>query len=505
MAENAKLSRVRPVVVFNASTRLSGMSLNAGFSLLTAWALRLDGTPVVHFVCQRGMSRCVLGTNPLHPQMKPPCKECVAQSEVFYKDAQVRNFSYQPDALLEEMLEELPLAALVTFEHYGVPLGRLVLPSVRWIQRRFHLLDDEPTRYLFQEYLLSAWQVASQFDNLLEEINPLAVLVFNGIVFPEATARWVAEQRGIRVITHEVNLQPYSAYFSSGEATFREIDIPDTFEMTPEQDAKLDKYLEQRFKGNFSMAGVRFWKDMQGLSESFLKRAAEFKQIVPVFTNVIFDTSQEHANTVFPHMFAWLEQVLDIIKTHPDTLFVLRAHPDEARPGKASCESVGDWAQRHRIADLPNVIFVDAGETFSSYELIKRSKFVMMYTSTIGLEASLLGAVVLCGGKARFNKLPTVYFPQTQDEYRQQADELLYSETISPPSQFRHNARRYLYYELYRSALSFADFLKNDGVWEGYAALKPFDWKALQVKNSPDLWAIVRGICEEQPFLLFEE
>ena len=40
----------RPVFFFDASTRLSGMSLNAAFAALTAWSLELKGVPVIHFV-----------------------------------------------------------------------------------------------------------------------------------------------------------------------------------------------------------------------------------------------------------------------------------------------------------------------------------------------------------------------------------------------------------------------------------------------------------------------
>jgi len=52
-------------------------------------------------------------------------------------------------------------------------------------------------------------------------------------------------------------------------------------------------------QGNFTMAGVRFWPEMKGLDEEFLAKTSRFKHIVPVFTNVIFDTSQVHANTLF--------------------------------------------------------------------------------------------------------------------------------------------------------------------------------------------------------------
>jgi hypothetical protein len=72
-------------------------------------------------------------------------------------------------------------------------------------------------------------------------------------------------------------------------------------------------------------------------------------------------------------MFAWLDKVLKVIKSHPETLFVIRAHPDESRPGKASQESVADWVEE-RGGDLPNVVFVGPDEYFSSYEMIQRSK-----------------------------------------------------------------------------------------------------------------------------------
>ena len=44
VSRQARLDRERkPVVLFNASTRITGLSLNAAFQLLTGWALRLAG------------------------------------------------------------------------------------------------------------------------------------------------------------------------------------------------------------------------------------------------------------------------------------------------------------------------------------------------------------------------------------------------------------------------------------------------------------------------------
>ncbi len=490
-----------PVVFFNASTRLGGVSLNAAFSFLTSLAVRCTGTPVNYFVCQAGMTRCMLGTKRLEIQANPPCRTCTRQSRALYGPA-AECFDFQADARLSQMIRKCSVDELARVEHEGMPLGALALPSMRWILRCHNLADDQPTRFLYRQYILSAWNLAQNFEHFVERLHPQALVLFNGTFFPEAAARWVAEKHGIFTVTHEVGLLPYTVYFTTGQATAYPIDIPADFELSPEQNQRLDDYLAQRFQGNFSMAGVRFWPSMQGLSAEFLEKAKTFRQIVPVFTNVIFDTSQAHANTLFPHMFAWLDLVHALAKEHPDTLFVLRAHPDELRPGKAAIEDVGGWAKESGIAQLPNVVFVGSREFISSYELIQRSKFVMVYNSTIGLEATLMGAPVLCGGKARFTQLPTVFFPESAEAYRKQAEAFLKADSVSTPEAFKANARRFLYYQLYKTSLPMGDLIEEDGVWKGYVRFKDGVEEQLKPGVHPSLSILVEGLLNQKPFLL---
>jgi len=504
-----KTSTAQPVVFFNASTRITGLSQNAAFAMLTSWALRLSGVPVHHFVCQSGMSHCVLGTNRENYHKAPPCQACIRQSKRLYTGAEVYWFSYHPDTDLATALRGLSVEELSNFEYYTVkgslvtpglsmPLGRLVLPSVRWALRRHTLPDDEETRYLLRQYILSAYNVAQEFSAFLDQTKPSSAVVFNGIMYPEATARWVAQARGLRVITYEVGFQRFSAFFTEGEATAYPIHIPKDFELTLQQDARLDEYLQKRFQGHFTMAGIRFWPEMRGLDQAFLQKAASFRQIVPVFTNVVYDTSQVHANKIFPQMFAWLDQVLELIRAHPETLFVIRAHPDEMRPGtaKQSRESVRDWVTTNGLKKHPNVVFIDSQEYISSYELIQRSKFVMVYNSSIGMEAVLLGKPVLCGGRARYTQYPMVFLPETPAEYQEMAQELLSADNIAVPEEFRRNARRFLYYQLFRSSLGFEEYLQ-DARRKGYVQLKPFGWQSLLPESSPTLQVLVEGIAGE--------
>ena len=521
----------RPGVMFNASARLGGFSQNSAFALLTVWGLQLAGVPVIHFACRAGMSRCVLGTNPDDHTEAPPCAACIAQSKRLLRSAEIHWFDYREKPELDAALEDLDIQQLSSFKYpleipnpltpnhltpnsqpappfprslAPLPLGPLTLPSLRWALRRHHLINDESTRFLLREYIQSAYRVAMEFDALLAEVNPAVVVVFNGIMFPEAAARWVACQRGVRVVTHEVGFQAFSAFFTDEQATAYPIRIPVDFELTPEQNARLDAHLSQRFKGEFTMAGIRFWPQISGLSDDFNRRAAQFEQIVPVFTNVVFDTSQVHANTIFPHMFAWLDLILDIVRQHPETFFVIRAHPDEKRAGKVSRESVSNWINRHGVTELPNVLFVDSLEPLSSYELLRRSKFIMVYNSSIGLEGTLLGVPVVCGGQARYTQYPTVFLPPTSAEYRKRVEEFLRADQIEVPPEFKINARRFLYYQFYRASLLLDKFIEAHPT-PGYVQLKRFSWRDLTADNSPTMRVLANGIVDGAPFLMPDE
>jgi len=491
----------KPIVFFNATARIKGLNLNAAFSMIASWGIQLAGRRVVHFSCRSGMSHCVLGAGLGDPKDPPPCHECVKDSGWFTGSAPTSWFDYRENPELKSQLNNKSVSELEEIKYKGRPLGQLTLISIRWILRRHHLEDDEITRYLFGEFILSAHNIAEKFSELIDEIDPETVVVFNGLQYPEAVVRWVATQRGLRVITYEVNLQPFSAFFTDGQATEYSLNIPQSFNLTEKQNRVLDQYLKLRFKGDFKMAGIKFWSAMDQLPAEFLSFADGFDGLVPVFTNVIFDTSQAHANTIFPHMFAWLDLVRETAEKTPKILFVIRAHPDEMRKGKSSQESVISWAADQGLENLPNVMLIGPDETLSSYELIQRSKFTLVYNSSIGLEATLLGAPVLCAGKARYTQYPTVFYPDSITEYKELLISFLIKDKIHVPDHLYENGRRFLFYQLYRASLPFDQFL-SDFPRSGYVQLKRFSWKGLLPGSSPVVDCVVNGILNGDEFIM---
>lgn len=489
-----------PVLFFNASSRIHRLSINSAISLIASWKIRLEGIPAKYIVCERGMQQCILGTNRWDYLSPPPCDHCMKFSDLLFPQADSIALTLD-HAIVRKVAAEvgiLSLQELSEWEFQDVPVGELCLPGLRWALRRFHLIEDKGTIFLFRQYLASAASLVERFGKLFDELQPRALVVFNGLMYPEAIARHMAQLKDISVFTHEVGLRPFSAFFSAEHATFRTFDLAHDFQMDFEQQEQLDRYLYDRYDGRSEMAGIQFWPEMSSLSEELKQAMEAYSQTVAIFTNVIFDTSQVHANTIYSDMFAWLEDIKAQILEHPETMFIVRAHPDEDRPGKESQESVADWIRASKLEEWDNVIFLRPSDSTSSYQLIERSKFIMVYNSSIGLEASIMGVPVLCAGRARYTQLPIVFFPRDRAAYAAKFEELLQEEAINHPREFVENARHFLYYELFRSSLDLSEFLEPYPRAKGMVRLRKFDPQRLL--NSQALAVISQGILEGESF-----
>lgn len=490
-----------PVLLFNASTRIHRLSLNAAFGLITSWGLRLAGSPVVQVVCRQATPQCPLGTDRNRLDDEPPCSHCTRFSRRLFPEdglAWLNPDSETPKD--QQKLASLGFEELAGWEAEGLSVGELVLPSLRWVLRRHDLAAEDDVLRVFRNYLAGAAALARHFHRSVEAHKPASMVVFNGIMFPEAIARAVFLKAGIPVVTHEVGLRPFSAFFSHTHATFRRIEPDLDRPMASEEKHRLDAYLEERFDGRFTMAGIRFWPEMKPLPPEIRRRLEAEGPVVLVFTNVVFDTSQLHANTLYPSMFAWLEDVRAAIERHPERLFILRSHPDEDRPGKESRQSVREWVSTSGLERLRNVIFIPPEQGISSYDLFRFARIALVYNSSIGLEASIAGVPVLCAGRARYSEAGAALFPESREAYRRDLEKVLLGYELPMPANHVENARRFLDFEVHRASLSFSTFLEERRGYPGMVELRRFD--PMELTRSEELAVVVEGILGGAPFVL---
>jgi hypothetical protein len=489
-----------PVLLFNTTTSPGWVSFTSQVGLLAGWALRMGGRRVIHAVCHAGMLRCPQGTYRYAPDVRPPCAACRAVKDAVFPAA-VRESFEMDDAVRDRVRlgPEAGIEELAGVAHRGIAIGKVCLPSVRHVLRRHTLELDETTTGIYRDFLVSAANLVGRFEELLDRVKPSVAVLFNGVIFPEATAREVARRRGLRTVTYEVGFREQSAFFSHGLAPEFPLDVPGDFRLTDAEERRFDAHLRRRFGGDFAMGGIRFWPEMKPLGEPFESRAARHRQVVPIFTNTVFDTSQVSANTVFGSMFEWLGGTLEAARSYPDTLFVVRAHPDEFRRGVArSAERVGDWLRERGYSGMENLLFIPPTEHVSSYELVGRAKFCVVYNSTIGLEAAVLGVPVLCGGRGKYSGASFVQEFSRPDDYVRRLEEMLAAEEIPWPEAWRDEARRFFGYLLFRASLDLSALVVP--CEDGGTAFGAFEADALGPGGTHELDLIRDGITEGKGF-----
>jgi hypothetical protein len=94
-----------------------------------------------------------------------------------------------------------------------------------------------------------------------------------------------------------------------------------------------------------------------------------------------------------------------------------------------------------------------------------------------------------------------VFFPQTVDEIKSTMENFLEAGKIEVPSEFQRNARRFLYYQLFRTSLPFGKFLEPS-VRTTQTKLKSFELNELL--ESEAIKTILDGLLDDGDFLLKE-
>ena len=80
---------------------------------------------------------------------------------------------------------------------------------------------------------------------------------------------------------------------------------------------------------------------------------------------------------------------------------------------------------------------------------------------------------------------------------------MLAADELHLPPEFSTNARRFLYYQLYRASLPFGDFIES-AERPGFVHMQSFPLTNLQPGLCPSNQVILDGILNQKPFLLPE-
>jgi len=139
-----------------------------------------------------------------------------------------------------------------------------------------------------------------------------------------------------------------------------------------------------------------------------------YEILIPL--NVRWDSAALQRQRLFPSVESWLEAILEWIAERKDIAVCIRQHPVERHAFGKSSDNYSPLLER--FAGLGDRLrFVPAAEETSTYDLLETARVVLPHTSTVGVEAAMLGKPVLLSARTYYDGLGFTHAPVTVDEY----------------------------------------------------------------------------------------
>jgi len=331
-------------------------------------------------------------------------------------------------------------------------------------------------------------EVAGAFEGVLRQIRPAAVVIPGGIYSSSGVTRSVAEQLGIRVATYDSG-EGVLLTSCNGVAAWLD-DIPRAFsEIGSGDDTWIGEAAERELRGRCGVPGERsvFGSTYQAVATQVAAAGGEV--LLPL--NQSYDTAALGRHRVFSNQVEWMIETVKWVLGETEATVVVRRHPVERFAGMRSTDEYGDTLHAH-FGESPRLRYVSEGAAVSTYELFSEARVVVPYTSTVGVEATMVGVPVVTESASYYADLGFVWPAATESDYfallrRALAGQLVVDEA-------RRTAARRVYYLTQLCNFLFTDVTPMPGDFEKWVRRWPDE-----VLATPEFSDVVKALVDDIP------
>jgi hypothetical protein len=132
--------------------------------------------------------------------------------------------------------------------------------------------------------------------------------------------------------------------------------------------------------------------------------------------NLRWDAAALGRQDIFPSVHDWISFLLCLAGELESVSFVFRQHPAERIPGYQSSDDFASFISA-RNPDPRRIRFVAAADPVNTYDLLRNCKLVLPQTSSIGVEAGMLGIPVVLAGPAYYDSFSFVQRATSRENY----------------------------------------------------------------------------------------
>lgn len=445
----------------------------------------------------------------IFPGSDTTCENCIQQSEDLIKSFKIHSQSLNKligveiRINAEKMTKNLGKREIEDYIYKGFPLGKYINISVCSYLYRGNPEDDEKSVKIMRGFLKGLIILFHAYENILENYMPEKIIMTNGRFFWYKLAYEMCKSRNIPIITMDdfgSTGGTGNYWMFSHDAPVAELDL--TTYWSEWVDIPLTDVEKQFLEREFIEKAINnkiYYNDPQRNWNSIIsilniKANSEFDVM---YTNLTWDSTAIDRNVCFESMFEWIFITIDeYIKNK--RLLLIRVHPAEKGIfGLPSFQKVGnEITKKYKI--LPsNIKIIPPESQISSYELLSRAKLILVYSSTLGLEATLRGIAVIVAGNVHYRDKGFTYDVSSREEYlaiinhEREIDKINVNQI--------EIAYRYAFFYLYRSKIPLEFYYsKKFRIYR----LNISKYEQLLPGANPYLDLVIDGIVNNNPIVL---
>jgi hypothetical protein len=254
-------------------------------------------------------------------------------------------------------------------------------------------------RALFKRYCAAGILVYDEALRLIDELRPDEVLLFNGRFATTRAVLRAAQARGVPWRIHERG---------GNKSRFWQADF------IPHDMDTMQERLQQAWRPEHEESGHRFFRlrrgreeqawhsfsaqQLEGLLPEAMRGDGEWATFFTSAEDEMFAIGDSFSNEAYPTQVGAIEAAARAVATVPGLRLCVRVHPHVAQKSAAD-------RRKWRELDIPGALLIGPEERIDSYALMDRSRAVLSYGSTIGIEATYWGRPSLSFSRSFYDRI----------------------------------------------------------------------------------------------------
>jgi hypothetical protein len=144
---------------------------------------------------------------------------------------------------------------------------------------------------------------------------------------------------------------------------------------------------------------------------------SRYDQSIMLALNSSWDSAALGLHAIFKDNSDWIVQTVQYLLDQTESTVVVRQHPAERLDIAKTSDNYRMLLDRH-FGTHPRLHFIEASDKINSYDLMSRVRAVVVYTSTIGIEAVANSIPVITASNSYYSELGFVYKAGDVHAYR---------------------------------------------------------------------------------------